>query len=181
MRFNVDRWRERAPGAAQNHLLDGLGEITPSSAQLKRSDLLSDLQAAPTATARRGLVERHVRAAVGRVVRTNPERIDLNASLRSLGLDSLMTLELRNLLERDTGLRLASSLVWNHPTVKDLASHLLERLADAGTEPALETSAVTDSTDDQLEAALSQIESLTDDEVRQLLAVESDPLGEHRA
>ena len=115
------------------------------------------------------------------MVRTNPERIDLSASLRLLGLDSLMTLELRNLLERDTGLRLASSLVWNHPTVKDLASHLLERLGDASTEMATEKSVVTDSADDQLEAALTEIESLTDDEVRQLLAVEGDPLGEQRA
>jgi acyl transferase domain-containing protein/NADPH:quinone reductase-like Zn-dependent oxidoreductase/acyl carrier protein len=181
MRFDADRWRERAPGAAQNHLLDGLGEAILSSAPSERSDLLSELQAAPTATAKRGLVERHVRAAVSRVVRTNAERIDLNASLRSLGLDSLMTLELRNLLERDTGLRLASSLVWNHPTVKDLASHLLERLADTSTEPAPHKSVGLDSGDDPLEAALREIESLSDDEVRQLLAVEGDSLGEQRA
>jgi acyl transferase domain-containing protein/acyl carrier protein len=181
MRFDVDRWREAAPGAGQNRLLDGLGKTTTSSAPLERSDLLSDLQAAPTATAKRGLVERHVRVVVGRVVRTNPERIDLNASLRSLGLDSLMTLELRNLLERDTGLRLASSLVWNHPTVRDLTSHLLERLGDASTETATDKSGGTGSADDQLEAALTEIESLTDEEVRQLLAVEGDPLGEQRA
>jgi acyl carrier protein len=181
MRFDVDRWRERAPGAAQNHQLDGLGETIRTLAPSEQSDLLSDLRVAPTATAKRGLVQRHVRAAVSRVVRTNPERIDLNASLRSLGMDSLMTLELRNLLERETGLRLASSLVWNHPTIKDLASHLLERLADAGSEPAADESMAAVSPDDQLEAALSEIESLTDDEVRQLLAVEGDPLGEQRA
>ncbi len=181
MRFDVDRWRERAPGGRGNHLFDGLGSLASVPAASGRSELRKEIDAAPNAAARRGLVERHVRAAVGRVVRTDPERIDLGAPVRSLGLDSLMTLELRNLLERDTGLRLASSLVWNHPTVRDLAAHLIELLTGNSTEPAIEAREPAETAGDQLETALAEIESMTDEEVRHLLAVEGDGSEERHA
>ena len=49
-------------------------------------------------------------------------RLDPRTPLRDLGLDSLMTLELRNRLEADYGLRLSATLVWNYPTIAALAA-----------------------------------------------------------
>jgi myxalamid-type polyketide synthase MxaE and MxaD len=39
-----------------------------------------------------------------------------------------MTLELRNRLEADFGLRLSATLVWNYPTVAALVGHIAEAL-----------------------------------------------------
>jgi NADPH:quinone reductase-like Zn-dependent oxidoreductase/acyl carrier protein len=58
------------------------------------------------------------------VLRTSPDHIAGDRPFRSLGLDSLMGLELRNRLERVLGLKLSASTVWNFPTADQLCGHL---------------------------------------------------------
>jgi phthiocerol/phenolphthiocerol synthesis type-I polyketide synthase C len=48
--------------------------------------------------------------------------------MESLGLDSLMALELRNRLEASLGATLPATLLWAYPTITDLAGALCERL-----------------------------------------------------
>ncbi|XRQ16898.1 SDR family NAD(P)-dependent oxidoreductase [Actinomadura welshii] len=62
--------------------------------------------------------------------------VDPEREFRELGFDSLTTLELRNKLTAATGLRLPATVVFDYPTPLVLARHLLDRLVDAGDEPA---------------------------------------------
>jgi phthiocerol/phenolphthiocerol synthesis type-I polyketide synthase C len=57
--------------------------------------------------------------------------------MESLGLDSLMGLELRNRLETTLGITLPVALVWAYPTISALAGALCERM---GYEPDTESS-----------------------------------------
>ncbi|MEU3750390.1 type I polyketide synthase, partial [Streptomyces narbonensis] len=66
-----------------------------------------------------------VRAHVAAVLEyDDPTRVELDFSFKELGFDSLMSVELRNALADDTGLRLPSGLLFDHPTPRALAAHL---------------------------------------------------------
>nr|WBO81702.1 SDR family NAD(P)-dependent oxidoreductase [Streptomyces sp. SBE_14.2] len=72
------------------------------------------------------LLQTEIAAVLGRSGDTpaaDPER-----AFRDLGFDSLMAVDLRNVLERRTGLKLAPTVAFDHPTPAALATHLLRCL-----------------------------------------------------
>ncbi len=55
-------------------------------------------------------------------------QLDLRQPLRELGLDSLMAVEMRNLLTEVTLLSLDATVLFDHPTIEALSQHLADRL-----------------------------------------------------
>ncbi|MFI9744154.1 SDR family NAD(P)-dependent oxidoreductase [Streptomyces sp. NPDC052494] len=79
-------------------------------------------------TERPVLVEGKIRELAGRVLRLEAGSIDREAPFKSLGLDSLMSLELRNRLEMAFGMKLSPTLLWTYGTTAALAGMLTGRL-----------------------------------------------------
>jgi NAD(P)-dependent dehydrogenase (short-subunit alcohol dehydrogenase family)/acyl carrier protein len=74
---------------------------------------------------RRGLLRQHVSQHTVRVLGlAQAENLDINEPLRQLGLDSLMAVELRNLLGKAVGSVLPATLTFDHPTVEALVEFL---------------------------------------------------------
>jgi NAD(P)-dependent dehydrogenase (short-subunit alcohol dehydrogenase family)/acyl carrier protein len=126
MPINLRQWRQFYPRAAEAPFLSSLswGEAGPAEGHgVMREKLLAE----PQPARRKDLLEQHIAEQLGQVLRIDPGSIDRDAPLTNLGFDSLMALELRNRLELSMGSRLSATLIWSHPTVADLASHLLQK------------------------------------------------------
>jgi polyketide synthase 12 len=106
----------RARRAAAAGGATSLGERLSRLPEAERDQVLVDLVAGEAAT----------------VLRAQRPAIDRDRTLRELGLDSLMAVELRNRLGAATGLRLPATLLFDHPTPAALARYLVAKLcADA--------------------------------------------------
>ncbi len=169
MRFDAGTWLAAHPRDDRASLFTSLATEATNVAAAGApvvAGIRAALEAAEPGRARQTVFETYLREQAARVLRLAPTRIDPHKPLRALGFDSLMTIEFRNRLEVDLGLALPATLVWNYPTVAELAPHLAERLGLALATP---TQAPADRDVDAL-AALSA------NEVERLLADELDAI-----
>lgn len=76
-------------------------------------------------------VEDHVLEQTGQVVKLHASQINPRAPFSTLGIDSLMSLELRNRLERELLVKLPATLIFSFPTPNALVKHLTQELSIA--------------------------------------------------
>jgi acyl carrier protein len=127
MHLDADQWCASHPAAARSRLLANLMRQSASSAR-ETGDFAASLKVLVGEQLRTTLMT-WLRQQVAAILRLDFERVPEDKPLRSLGLDSLMALELRNRLERNLRLKLSATLVWNYPTITAMAAHLEGRLA----------------------------------------------------
>lgn len=156
-----------APGPAAQE--SEASKRAPSS-----GDVWDRLQEAPPGK-RANLMLAHVQSQVIKVLGLEPTfMLNRNQPLQELGLDSLMAVELRNLL--GSGLRLEHSLpatlVFDYTTTGSLAEYLMKEIFPPGQEGAGAEDANGSSGPDRLEG----VEKLTDEEAEQQLIDELDML-----
>jgi acyl transferase domain-containing protein len=160
-----DAFRRFAPAGTAPLFRSAPGSVDEAGPMV--DDVLDELREASPAE-RRDLLERLVRGALGGVLRMPPAQLDVRRSFGSLGLDSLLALELRNRLEAALALALPASLAWNYPTIEALTIHL-DALLSPATEVEAAVSCPAVSTDADLSLFLDDIDALSDDEAARLL------------
>ncbi|MGV9457274.1 SDR family NAD(P)-dependent oxidoreductase [Streptomyces sp. NPDC003635] len=79
------------------------------------------------------LVRTHASAVLGH---TGPQAVDAGRPFKDLGFDSLTAVELRNRLGAATGVRLATTVVFDQPTPLALSRHILDKIAPEPADPA---------------------------------------------
>src|SRR5690606_29970356 len=126
--LDLRRWFEAYPDTAALPSWRILHEAAGSGGEggaAVTGGVLRDRILAAAEEARAGIAEDVVRELTGRVLRLAPGRIEPDAPFKALGLDSLMSLELRNRLEAAFGTRLSPTLLWAHDSVRALAGALI--------------------------------------------------------
>ena len=183
VRFDVRQWIEfypRASGAPFfSELQKEAGKEPRGAAEAQR--VRGALERAVPAE-RLGVLEEHLRTVLGQVLRLDPSRIDRGASFTSLGMDSLMSLELRNRLEGSLGLKLSATLLFTYPNNASLAENLLGLLDPApAARPAGDRGAPPGGPGDaaELAAELGRIERLTEQETDAALEAEMAALEDY--
>jgi acyl transferase domain-containing protein/NADPH:quinone reductase-like Zn-dependent oxidoreductase/acyl carrier protein len=122
--IDVQQWLEFFPAAASYRMLARLLEEQASSTRPAGESAILERLAAAKPEARPLLVEGIARDQVALVLRIPSEKIGRDVPLSSLGMDSLMGLELRNRLEAVLGIRLPAGALWTYPTLAALSSRL---------------------------------------------------------
>ncbi|WP_050432979.1 type I polyketide synthase [Chondromyces crocatus] len=126
--FNLRHWREFYPIAANSPLFAEISDAQPERPERDRAPLSGEELRRLAPDARRERLEAHVRDHLATVTRMPPARIQSDAPLMNLGLDSLMSLELRNRLEASLRITLPATLMFGHASLGSLAGHLAERM-----------------------------------------------------
>lgn len=125
--LDARRWFETYPATASLPSWSGLAAAGRSTGSATPGAFRQRL-AACAPEGRADLVEQRVRLLAGRVLRIGADSIDRETPLKSLGLDSLMSLELRNRLEVEFGLKLSPTLLWTYASLRPLSQALMERV-----------------------------------------------------
>ncbi len=181
MHFDARAWCAApdlaTPTSLFSHLLEETAaeEAHTSDESDEEQPLTEALVAVDAGPQRRGILEGYLREQVARVLRLTPARIDVSKPFRTMGLDSLMGLELRNRLEARTGITIPATLIWNYPTITRLSTQLATRLGvalDVESDSAPGTTVAAEApqeNDGQLAALLDEIEELSDDDAHRML------------
>ncbi|MEV5953338.1 SDR family NAD(P)-dependent oxidoreductase [Streptomyces sp. NPDC051987] len=108
---------------------DGL----PGTAGARPGTVDAEILAAGSPAQRRQAMVDFLTDQVAQVLSARPGTVAADAPFHSMGLDSLMAIELRGRLESALGIRLSATLVYAHPTVGALADQVLSRLLPGDT------------------------------------------------
>jgi acyl transferase domain-containing protein/NADPH:quinone reductase-like Zn-dependent oxidoreductase/ubiquinone/menaquinone biosynthesis C-methylase UbiE/NADP-dependent 3-hydroxy acid dehydrogenase YdfG/acyl carrier protein len=140
--LNMD-WRRWSEAAGRSlppkfaHLAQSAGQ-EGDDARVLAAAVRAELMAA-NAERRAVLLQDILLQRVARVLGTSPDKINPDQPLTELGLDSLMSIEIKNWIETELQLKLSTVEVMKGPTIVRLVKVLLEQLA---TGPARATAAV---------------------------------------
>lgn len=109
----------------------------------------------------KSLLLTYLKLSLAGIFRSSPDQIDESSPIQSMGLDSLMAVELRNLIRGELDRDIQMAMLMESLTISDLADHL--------TNQTNKTEAVVSKPIHQVEALLSSIELLSDQEIEKLL------------
>jgi acyl carrier protein len=114
-------------------LLSHLSTVVPPARTVRPAepaDLITQLADA-SQEARERIVVDAVRSHAAAVLGVKPAEVSVNFGLFEMGMDSLMSVELKARLEKCTGRSLPSTLTFNYPNVGALSSYILRLLTES--------------------------------------------------
>jgi len=154
------------PGDHKFPFLEGFA-ATAQQTPSQISEFRQQLDGAPV-NKRRPMLITHVRSQIAKVLAlTSMEEVNPQQDFSDLGMDSLMAVELRNLLQTSLGCSVPASLAFNYPTVETLVDCLIQEVLSIESSDQADVELQSDNQEQVI--AESDLEDLSDSEVEALL------------
>jgi len=123
------------------------------------------------------LLTKYIQAEIAAVIGSDPSALpDASRGFFDMGMDSLMTVELKNRLERALGRSLPATVAFDYPSINDLVGYLFAEVVGVDTAGQRVGSGLQDGSQDP-GALVAQIKSLSEDKLEQMLEDELDRLA----
>ncbi|PTL76608.1 type I polyketide synthase [Vitiosangium sp. GDMCC 1.1324] len=180
MQFDARQWLEFYPNATAPLWTELLAEQEKAKAREARGVRFRETLAQAEPAQRGALVEEHLAEQISHVLGLEASKLDRMRAFGELGLDSLMSLELRNRLEASLGLKLSATLLFTYPNLAALSRHVVDKLELPAGQPAQAPTATTEPLPGAPEAhALlsAEVEQMSDEEAERLLLESLDALS----
>jgi NADPH:quinone reductase-like Zn-dependent oxidoreductase/SAM-dependent methyltransferase/acyl carrier protein/short-subunit dehydrogenase len=167
IRVEWAKWRQSFRGMQENPLVE---RIFASGVEVQESegasgDWRQKIQSAAPEE-RDGVIGHAVRDVVGSVLRVKPDSLRDDQPLTDLGLDSLMGVEIENLIESSIGVALPPTSLMRARTIGQIASLISEHLGGgSAAKPADKPAVAVEATP----SAEVDLDSLTDEDIDRLL------------
>lgn len=128
VRLNVRQWVESMPNIASLPYFSDLAKSVGGPRRGKAAaKLLAKLGNAHDQEKQALLLE-HLSEQIGVVLQQDPSQLDPHLPFQNMGVDSLLSLEIRNRLEESVGVHLGATVLYTYATLTALTTHLLESL-----------------------------------------------------
>jgi NADP-dependent 3-hydroxy acid dehydrogenase YdfG/acyl carrier protein len=101
---------------------------TGATNQSRHSEVLDLLSSAESTVSRIEVMEAYLQETLSVVLKLAQRKIDRERPLGTIGLDSLMGLEFVRRLSKTLEIAVPATVVFNYPTIRVLAPHLIQRL-----------------------------------------------------
>ncbi|HVD77687.1 MAG TPA: type I polyketide synthase, partial [Vicinamibacteria bacterium] len=158
-------WREVHRAAAGSPLLANFADEEPAVTDAgPRSTVTAAMLLATGLEERQQVLNAHLRQEVARVLGLSASKLDVNQPLSTLGIDSLMAVELKNRIETDLKVSVPLIKVIQGPSVAELTALLLGLLAGVDASLAEAPAPIPPTGRAKGESLLLSILSLSDDE-----------------
>jgi acyl carrier protein len=145
------------------HLLDDTA--APRRESVKAGASVVEQLAATEPDKRLDAMGEYLQQVIAQVLKKPSAKVKRTEPLGSYGMNSLMGMELRNRLERDLGITLSATLVWNYPTIDLMSGFLAEKLGLAVDVPAEAASAAETADTPPLDDLIAGLQTLSDDDI----------------
>jgi acyl transferase domain-containing protein len=101
---------------------------TGAASKSRRSEVIDLLNGAESTASRIEIMEAYLQETLGVVLKLAQRKLDRDRPMGTMGLDSLMGLEFVRRLGKALEIAVPATVVFNYPTIRVLAPHLIQRL-----------------------------------------------------
>ncbi|MGF2039365.1 MAG: type I polyketide synthase [Nostoc sp. CmiVER01] len=162
------------PSNFASSFLSEIASETPLTTQYQQLEILQRLKKTPPNQQKNALIS-YIQNKVAAVLRLDAELIKPHVGFFEMGMDSLMAVDLKNILQKSLGHNLDSTLTFEYPNIESLSEYLLKEIILVESLP--DSQKQSDQNTEEQAKILAQIQELSEEELAALVDKELETLG----